>query len=279
MLETGEIDYKSLVRLVDWHIEKGTDGIVVLGTTGESPTVEPHERKTIITQVISQVKQRIPVIVGTGANSTKHSIELTKQAMELGADAALLVTPYYNKPTQEGLYLHYGAVANAVPIPIILYNVPGRTACDLLPATAKRLGEFANIVALKEATGDLNRLKELQSIDCHMDMLSGDDPSAMEFILGGGKGVISVAANIAPDWVQKMVVAASAGDRSEAEKWNNKLSLLYKLLFLESNPIPAKWILSKMGLIAPGIRLPLTSLSQQYHQSVLSAIDEANLSV
>lgn len=277
MTEKGEVDYTALERLTAWHLENQTDGIVVLGTTGESPTIEPDERKQIVTQVVAQVAHKIPVLVGTGANSTHHAIELTQEAMELGADAALLVTPYYNKPTQEGLYQHYRAVAAAVPIPQILYNVPSRTACDLLPETVKRLGEISNIVALKEATGDLGRLKALLSMDCQMDMLSGDDPSAMEFILGGGKGVISVAANVAPKWVHCMAEAALSNDREEAEKWDAKLQILYKTLYVESNPIPTKWVLSKMGLIGSGIRLPLTPLSESHHSEIEAAIAQASL--
>ncbi len=277
MTEKGEVDYPALERLIAWHLENETDGLVVLGTTGESATIEPDERKKIIVQMVAQVNEQIPVIVGTGANATNHAIALTKQAMELGADAALLVTPYYNKPTQEGLFQHYRAVAEAVPIPQILYNVPSRTACDLLPETAQRLGEYSNIVALKEATGDLDRLKTLVDMDCQMDILSGDDPSAMEFILAGGKGVISVTANVAPSWMHRMAEAALKGDREEAVTWNNKLKVLYKALFLESNPIPTKWMLLKMGLIASGIRLPLTPLSQDYHAELESAIAQANL--
>lgn len=279
MTDSGEVDYSALERLVDWHLKNGTDGLVVLGTTGESATIEDNEREEIISRVLSQVQERIPVIVGTGANSTSHAIQLTKQAMELGADAALLVTPYYNKPTQEGLYQHYKAVAEAVPIPQILYNVPSRTACDLLPETVKRLGEFSNIVALKEAVPDSDRLKKLVSLNCQVDLLSGDDPTAMEFILGGGKGVISVAANVAPQWVHMMTKAALEGKRAEAEEWNDKLKLLYKGLFLESNPIPAKWILSKMGLIKSGIRLPLTPLNEKFHAELKTIMEQANLAV
>lgn len=279
MMETGEVDYSALEHLTAWHLEKGTDGIVVLGTTGESPTIEPAERQQIITQVVSQVNQKIPVIIGTGANATQHTIALTQQAMELGADAVLLVTPYYNKPTQEGLFQHYKAVAKAVPIPQILYNVPSRTACDLLPETVKRLGVFSNIVALKEATGDLDRLKTLLDLDCQMDMLSGVDANVLEFILMGGKGVISVTANVAPEWMHNLAKAALEGDRAEAEKWNNKLMPLNESLFIETNPIPTKWVLSKMGRIAPGIRLPLTPLSAKYHAQLESVMHQANLIV
>jgi len=277
MKETGEVDYQAFERLVDWHIQNETDGLVVLGTTGESATIEPAERKKLIEQAVSQVNGRIPVIIGTGANATNHAIDLTRQAMELGADAALLVTPYYNKPTQEGLYQHYKAVADAVPIPQILYNVPSRTACDLLPETVERLGHFSNIVALKEATGDLDRLKQLLKMDCQMDFLSGEDPSSMEFMLLGGKGVISVAANVAPKLVHDMAAAALAGNRQEAEKLNALLDVLNQNLYVESNPIPAKWMLAEMGLIPHGIRLPLTPLDPKFHADLQGAMKEANL--
>lgn len=279
MLESGAVDYQALERLTAWHIDNKTDGIVILGTTGEAPTIELAERERIISQVVSQVNERIYVIVGAGANATQHTIALTRQAMEQGADAALLVTPYYNRPTQEGLYCHYEAVANAVPLPQILYNVPARTGCDLLPETVKRLDRFANIVALKEATPGVERLHALLDMDCGVDLLSGDDPSAMEFILSGGKGVISVTANVAPQWVHNMVQSALAGNRDEAKQWNNKLSILYEKLFVESSPIPVKWLLAKMGLIQFGIRLPLTQLSQQYHLALTECIERANLKV
>ncbi len=277
MSEKNEVDYSAIENLVAYHIKHGTEGLVILGTTGESATIKPNERQQIISQVVSLVQKKIPVIVGTGTNATSHTIELTQEALQLGADAALLVTPYYNKPTQEGLYQHYRAVAEAVSIPQILYNVPLRTACDLLPETVKRLDRFSNIVALKEARADLNRLTMLLDFDCQMDMLSGDDPTAMDFILSGGKGVISVTANIAPNCMQNMVKAARVGDRNKARMWNNKLKTFYKCLFLESNPIPVKWALFKMGLIGSGIRLPLTPLSSSYHSLLQSAIDQINV--
>ena len=277
MKENGEVDFKSLERLVAWHLDNNTDGLVILATTGESPTIENDERVAVIQQVIPQVSEQIPVIVNTGTNSTHHAIELTNQAMELGATATLLVTPYYNKPTQEGLFQHFKAIAEAVPIPQVLYNVPARTGCDLLPETVARLGHFSNIVALKEATGDIDRLKQLVDLDCQMDMLSGDDPSAMEFILSGGKGVISVIANIMPQANHAMCEAELTGERALANEWNDKLQVLYKPLFVESNPIPAKWILSEMGMIEPGIRLPLTPLASQFHDEVRQAMKQANL--
>ncbi|OGT44694.1 MAG: 4-hydroxy-tetrahydrodipicolinate synthase [Gammaproteobacteria bacterium RIFCSPHIGHO2_12_FULL_38_11] len=266
----GSIDYGSLEKLIDWHLTKKTDGIVVLGTTGESATIESNERREIITLTVSSVNHKIPVIVGTGSNATNQAIAMTKEAMSLGADAALLVTPYYNKPTQEGLFQHYRAISKAVPIPQILYNVPSRTCCDLLPETISRLSAFSNIVAVKEATGDLNRLKQLLSSNLKMDFLAGDDKTAMEFMLLGGKGVISVAANVAPQLLHDLCVAAVAGDRQTAEKVNNKLNELYSALFVETNPIPTKWVLEKMGLIQSGIRLPLTPLSLQWHSTIES---------
>jgi len=279
MKEDGAVDFDKLESLVDWHLQKGTDGLVILGTTGESATVEADERHQIVRHVVKQVNERVPVIIGTGANSTSHSIELTQLAMEQGADAALLVTPYYNKPTQEGLFQHYKAVAEAVPIPQMLYNVPSRTACDLLPETVKRLSKFSNIVALKEATGSIERLEELKALDIGMDLFSGDDLTAMEFILHGGKGVVSVVANIMPSEVHSMCEAALKGDRAAAEEWNKKLGVLYKPLFVESNPIPAKWALFEMGMIGSGIRLPLTPLAKKYHDEVRGALQAAQIHI
>ncbi len=272
MLESGDIDYSSFSKLIDWHLDNGTNGIVVLGTTGESPTVDDNERAKLVKHAVSQVKGRVPIIVGTGGNSTRHAIELTKQAMSSGADAALLVTPYYNKPTQEGLYQHFKAVADAAPLPQILYNVPSRTGCDLLPDTIKRLAKVTNIVGVKEATGNLERAQELLDANLEIDLLSGDDNTAMEFILAGGKGVISVIANILPKTCSDLCAAALAGDRSHAEEINNLLQPMYKMLFAESNPIPVKWALAQMGRIPSGIRLPLTPLAKQYHQDVRTAM-------
>jgi 4-hydroxy-tetrahydrodipicolinate synthase len=272
MHEAGSIDFSALEKLVDWHIDNKTDGLVILGTTGESATVEHHERNKMIRAVIERVDHRIPVIVGTGSNATKQTIELTQEAMELGADAVLLVTPYYNKPTPEGLYQHYRAVAKAVPIPQIMYNVPGRTCCDLLPATVARLAEFPNIIGLKEATGNLDRLKQLLALNIKMDFFSGDDATAMEFMLMGGKGVISVAANVVPREFHDLCVAAMSKDRDQAEKINAALIDLYGVLFVETNPIPTKWILEKMGLIHAGIRLPLTPLSARHYAAIESVM-------
>lgn len=275
MKVNGEIDYQKFGSLVDWHLENKTDGLVVLGTTGESPTIEPAERVKIIRQVIEQVNDRIPVIVGSGTNCTRHTIELTQEAMSLGVDGVLLTTPYYNKPTQEGLYQHFKAVAEAVPIPQILYNVPSRTACDLLPETILRLAKISNIVGVKEATGDIERVKKLVSSE--LTLLSGDDKTAMEFMLNGGKGVISVVANVAPQAFHQLCVTATAGKKELAQQHNAKLDALHTALFLEANPIPVKWALAQMKMIEEGIRLPLTKLSEKYHQPVRQAMQQAGI--
>lgn len=268
----GSIDFNSLEKLIDWHIANKTDGLVLLGTTGESATIDDNERREMIKVAVARVRHKMPLIVGTGSNSTKHAIALTGEAMSLGADAVLLVTPYYNKPTQEGLFQHYRAIANAVPMPQILYNVPSRTCCDLLPETIARLSQCANIIGVKEATGDLNRLKKLLSLNVKMDFYSGDDPTAMEFMLLGGKGVISVAANVVPTLFHALCAAALKGDRESASTIDQQLRELYRVLFIETNPIPTKWALEKMGLIQSGIRLPLTPLSVGCRASVEAAI-------
>lgn len=273
----GAIDYDSFSHLLDWHLTNGTDGVVVLGTTGESATVHLEERKRLIRFAAEQMKGRMPVIVGTGTNSTDTTIQLTQQALELGADAALLVTPYYNKPTQEGLYQHYKAVANAVSLPQILYNVPSRTGCDLLPETVIRLAAIANIVGLKEATGDQRRVKQILDADCKIDIFSGDDPTALAFLLLGAKGVISVAANVVPALFHDLCQAALAGERERAMRLDQRLQPLYKALFLESNPIPTKWALQELGLISGGIRLPLTPLAEIFRDAVRQAIQQTNL--
>lgn len=268
MKAKGEIDYKRFENLLNWHLQEGTDGIVVLGTTGESPTIDIDERDKLIKLAVKVIRERVPLIIGTGANCTQHTMELTSHAMELGADAGLLVTPYYNKPTQEGLYQHFKAVAEAVPMPLILYNVPSRTGCDLLPATVGRLVKLPNIVAVKEATGDINRLHQLLELNAEFDLLSGDDGTALEFMLQGGRGVISVAANVVPREFRELCQSALHGDLAKAKTMNDRLKPLYKQIFIESNPIPTKWILSQMGLIEAGIRLPLTPLAPQYHEAV-----------
>ncbi len=274
----GSLDEESLQRLVDFHVENGTDAIVAVGTTGESPTLDHREHCRVIRQVVAFAAARIPVIAGTGANATAEAIELTRCGMEAGADACLLVTPYYNKPTQEGLYRHFRAVAEAVPIPQILYNVPGRTACDLLPETVERLSSISNIIGIKEATGDLERGREiLQRCGDRLDLYSGDDSTAMELILLGGKGDISVTANVAPRAMHEMCAAALAGDRSRAKALNRPLEDLHRDLFIESSPIPVKWALHEMALIPPGIRLPLTPLAKSCHDTVRQALDKAGV--
>ncbi|WP_303901948.1 4-hydroxy-tetrahydrodipicolinate synthase [Thiohalomonas denitrificans] len=278
MRADGSIDEQSLEQLVEFHIENGTDGIVAVGTTGESPTLDHDEHCWVIERVVDVAGGRIPVIGGTGANSTREAIELTRCAMEAGVDACLLVVPYYNKPTQEGMYLHFAAIAEAVPVPQLLYNVPGRTACDLLPDTVERLSHISNIVGIKEATGDMERAREL--IECcgeRMDIFSGDDATAMELMLMGGKGNVSVTANVAPRQMHEMCAAAIAGDREKAEAINRKLMPLHIKLFVEANPIPVKWALYEMGRIPPGIRLPLTILSDAHHETVRDALRQAGV--
>jgi 4-hydroxy-tetrahydrodipicolinate synthase len=272
----------SLLHLVDWHIENGSDGLVILGTTGESVTLTEEERRLITHEVIRHVKKhasrKMPVIVGTGSNSTRTSIKWTREAMDLGADACLLVTPYYNKPTQEGLYLHFKAIAEAVAIPQILYNVPGRTACDLLPKTVGSLSAIPNIVGIKEATGDLQRVQAIRSlVPKEFELFCGDDSSNKDFILAGGNGAISVTANVAPRLMHEMCQAAREGDQEKAELIDQRLRALHQLLFLEANPIPVKWALHELGLIPPGIRLPLTYLSTIHHAALKKAMQEAGL--
>lgn len=274
----GALDVPSLRNLVEFHIEQGTDAIVAVGTTGESATLNEDEHCEVIRLVVEQVRGRVPVIAGTGANATSEAIGLTRRAKEAGANACLLVTPYYNKPTQEGLYLHHKAVAEAVDIPQILYNVPGRTACDMLPETAARLSHLPNIIGIKEATGDLARLSEILRLARPGFLLySGDDATACEFCLRGGKGVISVTANVAPRLMHEMVAAAMAGDRDRAEAIDAQLTGLHRDLFIESNPIPAKWAVSDMGLMGQGIRLPLTWLSADKCERVRAAMRQAGV--
>ncbi len=274
----GEIDDASLQRLVDFHVAQGTSAIVSVGTTGESATLDEDEHCAVIRRTVELAAGRLPVIAGTGANSTREAITLTRCAREAGADAALLVTPYYNKPTQQGLYLHHKAVAEAVDIPQILYNVPGRTACDMLPETVARLAEIDNIIGVKEATGDLARVERLRA-DCGPDfaLYSGDDATAREFMLHGGDGVISVTANVAPRLMQAMCEAALAGDRERAESIDAQLAALHRDLFVQSNPIPVKWAIAEMGLCHPGIRLPLTWLTEECEPRVRQAMVQAGL--
>ncbi|AOA59673.1 4-hydroxy-tetrahydrodipicolinate synthase [Acinetobacter larvae] len=279
MLEDGSVDWKSLDKLVEWHIEQGTNSIVAVGTTGEASTLSMAEHTQVIKEIIRVANKRIPIIAGTGANSTHEALELTKEAKELGADAALLVTPYYNKPTQEGLYQHYKTIAEAVDLPIILYNVPGRTGVDMHNETIVRLADISNIIGVKDATGDVPRGQALLDAlqDKHMTVYSGDDATAWRLMLSGAKGNISVTANVAPKQVSEVCAAAIAGNAALAEQLNNKVTNLNHILFCESNPIPAKWALYEMGRIGTGIRLPLTPLAQQYRETVRAELQAAGL--
>ena len=273
-----DVDWEALDRLVEWHIEQGTHALVAVGTTGESATLNVDEHSRVIKAVVEVSNGRIPVIAGTGANCTREAIELTETAKEAGADACLLVTPYYNKPTQEGLYEHYKAIAEAVDIDQILYNVPGRTACDLLPETALRLSKIANIVGIKEATGDLERAKFL--IDSAMPdfaIYSGDDHSARQLMLLGGHGDISVTANVAPKMMSQMCEAALNGHAEQALTIDTQLLAIHDAMFVESNPIPVKWAVGELGLIDHAIRLPLTKLSDANQVQVIQALKSAEL--
>lgn len=278
MREDGSIDFPALRKLIDFHIENGTSAIIAVGTTGESATVNVDEHCQIIKESVKHIRGRVPVIAGTGANSTAEAIELTRYAREARADACLLVTPYYNKPPQEGLYRHYKAIAEAVPIPQILYNVPGRTACDMLPETVIRLAPIPNIIGIKEATGQIDRVKQItQACGDRMEVYSGDDATALELILAGGKGVISVTANVAPKQMSELCAAALAGDEATARAIDERLMDLHKKLFVEANPIPVKWALKEMGMIEGGIRLPLTPLAEEYHAVVRQALRTAGV--
>jgi len=278
MLEDGRLDIPCLKTLIDYHIDQGTDGIVIVGTTGESPTVDFDEHCLLIKTAVEQVNKRVPVIAGTGANSTKEAIILTQEAKALGADACLLVAPYYNKPTQEGLYQHFKAVADAVDIPQILYNVPGRTGCDIQNDTTLRLAAHKNIVGIKDATGGLERGTDLlQRAPEGFAVYSGDDATALPLMLMGAKGVISVTANVAPKLMHEMCEAAREGDIPRARTINAKLFALHQKLFVEANPIPVKWVLQQMGLIKTGIRLPLVNLSAQYHEVLRQAAQAAQI--
>jgi 4-hydroxy-tetrahydrodipicolinate synthase len=278
MRDDGAVDEDSLEALIEFHIAEGTDAIVAVGTTGESSTIDEQEHCYLLRRFVGIAGGRIPIIAGTGANSTREAIDLTRCGMQAGAEACLLVTPYYNKPTQEGLYQHYKAVAEAVPVPQILYNVPGRTACDLLPETVARLAPVSNIVGIKDATGNLERGRQLLEV-CgdKLDVYSGDDATAMELILMGARGDISVTANVAPRAMHEMCTAALAGDRERAEALDRPLRGLHSDLFAQSSPIPVKWALHEMGLIPPGIRLPLTPLEPQYHERVREAMRQAGV--
>ena len=278
MVESGAVDFKQLELLVEYHIAQGTDALVAVGTTGESATLNEDEHCAVIKAVVDYVNGRIPVIAGTGANSTTEAIALTRKAKQLGVDACLIVTPYYNKPTQEGLYLHHKAIAEAVDIQQILYNVPGRTACDMLPETVGRLSHIANIVGVKEATGDLSRVKKIRDLaGSDFALYTGDDATSREFCLLGGNGTITVTGNVAPRLVHEMIMAAMAGDKETALAIDTKLAALHKNLFIQSNPIPVKWAVAEMGLMGKGIRLPLTWLTEDCFNAVRDAMRQAEV--
>jgi 4-hydroxy-tetrahydrodipicolinate synthase len=278
MLEDGRLDIPRFKSLIDWHIAEGTDGIVVVGTTGESPTVGFDEHKELIHVAVAHAAGRIPIVAGTGANSTAEAIELTESAKRAGAAACLSVVPYYNKPTQEGLYRHFRTIAEAVEIPNILYNVPGRTVADLANETTLRLAQVPNIVGIKDATGSMERGTDLvKRAPPGFAVYSGDDASGLALVLMGGHGVISVTANVAPRLMHEMCAAALAGEVVRAREANYRLLGLHKQLFVEANPIPVKWAVAQIGLVEGGIRLPLTPLAAQHHEAVREAMREAGV--
>lgn len=278
MTESGDVDHVAFGRLLDWHARQGTDGIVIAGTTGESPTVTAAEAAELLQIAVQRIGGRMPVIAGTGGNSTAESIERTRAACELGVDGVLIVTPYYNRPPQEGLYRHFSLVADASSVPLILYNVPSRTACDLLPETVERLSFHPQIIGIKEATGSVERGAEILG-RCGDDflLLSGDDATCRELIGAGAQGVITVTGNVAPRLMHEMVEAALADDPGGAGELDGRLAGLHTALFVESNPIPVKWALGRLGLIGPGIRLPLVPLAESNQAAVLAAMRRAGV--
>ena len=278
MFEDGSLDLPRLRSLIDFHIREGTKGIVIVGTTGESPTVDFEEHCALIRAAVEHAAGRVPIIAGTGANSTREAIELSAYAKQAGADMSLSVVPYYNKPTQEGLYRHFRAIAEAVDLPQILYNVPGRTVADMQNDTALRLAQVPNIIGLKDATGSMERGAELlRRAPKNFAVYSGDDGTGLALLMLGAHGVISVTANVAPRLMQEMCAAVFAGDFPRARSHNNKLLGLHRHLFVEANPIPVKWVLQQMGLIEGGIRLPLTSLSSSFHDLLRGAMEQADI--
>lgn len=280
MHEDGSLDLPRLRKLIDWHVAEGSDGVVVVGTTGESPTVNFDEHCQLIRTVVEQAAKRIPIIAGTGANSTAEAIELAEFAKKAGADAHLSVVPYYNKPTQEGLYRHFKSIAEAVELPLILYNVPGRTVADLNNDTTLRLAQVPGIVGIKDATGNIERGTDLiKRAPKDFSILSGDDATALALTLLGGHGTISVTANVAPRLMHEMIAAALAGDLKRARDINFKLLGLHKNLFLEANPIPVKWANQRMGLIEGGMRLPMTPFSPEFHERLAAAMREAGIKI
>ncbi|MDX1444032.1 MAG: 4-hydroxy-tetrahydrodipicolinate synthase [Gammaproteobacteria bacterium] len=280
MHDDGRIDYEALAGLIDWHVASGTAGIVAAGTTGESPTLESDEHYEYIARCVELADGRIPVIAGTGSNSTQQTLKLTKRTAELDIAACLMVVPYYNKPGQKDLYAHFSTIADAVDVPILLYNVPGRTVADLKPETVIRLAPHENIIGIKEASADLDRVRQIRAA-CGPDFLlhSGDDATACEFMLQGGDGVVSVTANVAPQQMAKMCEAALAGDREAAEAADQPLRALHRDLFVEANPIPVKWALHAMGRAPGGIRLPLTPLDSNNEAVLRDALAAADISV
>lgn len=278
MTAAGGIDWDALARLVEWHVAAGTDGIVPVGTTGESATLDTDDHIRVIEEVVRLVAGRVPVIAGTGSNSTAEALDLTRAARNVGADASLQVTPYYNKPTQEGLFRHYALLAEEVDLPLLLYNVPGRTACDLLPATVARLAPLPNVVGIKEASGDVSRVAEIHRL-CGdgFAVLSGEDGKNLELMRAGACGLISVTANVVPDMMAAFTDVMLGGDDAAAEALDIRLQPLHRVLFLESNPIPVKWALYELGLIDSGIRLPLTPLSEQFREPLRQVLVQLGL--
>ncbi len=278
MRDDGSLDLEAYRRLIDWHIAQGTVAIVAVGTTGESSTVDPTEHIELVRTAVEAARGRVKIIAGAGANSTREAIELTTHAKRVGADASLQVVPYYNRPTQEGMYRHFRAVAEAVDLPLILYNVPSRTVADLGVDTALRLAQVPGIVGIKDASGDLSRVVEMRRRGrADFAQYSGNDDSALAFILLGGQGVISVTANVAPQAMSQMCAAALAGDLARARAINERLMPLHQRLFVEPNPVPVKWALARMGRIGNGIRLPLVTLSESLQEVVAGALREAGI--
>lgn len=278
MHEDGSLDLPALRRLIDWHVDEGTDGIVIVGTSGESPTVSVEEHFELIRVAVEHTAKRVPVIAGTGGNSTAEAIELTEYAHKVGADASLQVVPYYNKPTQEGMYQHFRKIAESVDLPVILYNVPGRTVADMQADTVLRLAQVPGIIGIKEATGDIDRAAQLiKGAPAHFSIYSGDDLTAVALMLLGGHGNISVTANVAPRAMHELCAAAIRGDALTARRIHLELLTLHKRMFIEANPIPVKWALQAMGKIGGGIRLPLTPLAAQYQGAVRDALVETGL--
>jgi 4-hydroxy-tetrahydrodipicolinate synthase len=280
MHEDGRLDMARFRELIDWHVAEGTDGIVVVGTTGESPTVDFDEHKELIRVAVDHAKGRIPIIAGTGGNSTAEAVELTGSAKKAGATACLSVVPYYNKPTQEGLYRHFRKVAETVDLPMILYNVPGRTVADLANDTVMRLAQVPGVIGIKDATANIERGTDLiKRAPRNFALYSGDDATALALILLGGQGVISVTANVAPRLMHEMCAAALVGDVKKAREINLRLLALHQKLFVEANPIPVKWALAQMGRIEPGLRLPMTPLAERCHDTVRTALAEAGINI